>query len=233
MTDDEILNPVHGRRPLRPSLPLFGGLKIWEANAKIVEVMREGGALLKAEKYPHSYMHCWRHKTPIIYRATSAVVRRHGRPSRRRPDAARARAGRHRGDAVLPRPGARRGCTDDREPARLDAVAPAPVGRADGVLRAPRDRRAAPAHARSCSSRSRSGSNRAASKPGRTLDPRELLGDEAAQYVKNRDTLDVWFDSGSTHETVLRGSHAAECTSRPRCTSRARTSTAAGSTRRC
>ena len=50
-----------------------------------------------------------------------------------------------------------------------------------------------------------------------TLDPRELLGDEADQYEKNRDTLDVWFDSGSTHATVLggkdgafAGSHGAE-----------------------
>jgi isoleucyl-tRNA synthetase len=42
------------------------------------------------------------------------------------------------------------------------------------------------------------------------LDPRELLGDEADQYAKNRDTLDVWFDSGTTHQTVLRGSHRAE-----------------------
>jgi isoleucyl-tRNA synthetase len=41
-----------------------------------------------------------------------------------------------------------------------------------------------------------------------SLDARELLGDEADQYEKNRDTLDVWFDSGTTHQTVLRGSHA-------------------------
>jgi isoleucyl-tRNA synthetase len=40
------------------------------------------------------------------------------------------------------------------------------------------------------------------------LDPKELLGDDAEHYVKNRDTLDVWFDSGTTHQTVLRGSHA-------------------------
>ena len=43
-----------------------------------------------------------------------------------------------------------------------------------------------------------------------TLDPKELLGDEAASYEKGKDTLDVWFDSGSTHQTVLRGSHAAD-----------------------
>ena len=43
-----------------------------------------------------------------------------------------------------------------------------------------------------------------------SLDPKELLGDEADLYEKGKDTLDVWFDSGSTHQTVLRGSHAAE-----------------------
>jgi isoleucyl-tRNA synthetase len=36
------------------------------------------------------------------------------------------------------------------------------------------------------------------------LKPEELLGAEAADYEKSTDTLDVWFDSGSTHDTVLR-----------------------------
>jgi isoleucyl-tRNA synthetase len=40
------------------------------------------------------------------------------------------------------------------------------------------------------------------------LDPKELLGAEADMSIKNKDTLDVWFDSGTTHQTVLRGSHA-------------------------
>jgi isoleucyl-tRNA synthetase len=40
-----------------------------------------------------------------------------------------------------------------------------------------------------------------------TLDAQEMLGDEANMYEKNRDTLDVWFDSGTTHWHVLRGSH--------------------------
>jgi isoleucyl-tRNA synthetase len=66
------------------------------------------------------------------------------------------------------------------------------------------------------------------------LDAAELLGAEAGQYDKMRDTLDVWFDSGTTHRTVLRGSHAADRLSgRPTCTSKARTSTAAGSIPRC
>ena len=61
----------------------------------------------------------------------------------------------------------------------------------------------------------------------------ELLGAEAPHYEKSSDTLDVWFDSGTTHFTVLRGSHGKSRRIRPTCTSRAPTSTAAGSTRRC
>ncbi|NDP42160.1 MAG: isoleucine--tRNA ligase [Aromatoleum sp.] len=71
MKDDEILNPVGGDGRYAGSLPFFGGEKIWEANPQIVEKLRDVGAMLHSEKYAHSYMHCWRHKTPIIYRATT------------------------------------------------------------------------------------------------------------------------------------------------------------------
>jgi hypothetical protein len=67
------------------------------------------------------------------------------------------------------------------------------------------------------------------------LDAAELLGAEAGQYDKISDTLDVWFDSGTTHWHVLRGSHptATPAARAPTCTWKAPTSTAAGSTRRC
>jgi isoleucyl-tRNA synthetase len=71
LTDDQILNPVQGDGRYAETLPFFGGLNIWKANPLIVEKLREVGALLHAEKVTHSYMHCWRHKTPIIYRATT------------------------------------------------------------------------------------------------------------------------------------------------------------------
>ncbi len=71
MSDDDILNPVLGNGRYVESLALFGGLSIWEANPRIVEKLRDTGTLLHAEKFTHSYMHCWRHKTPIIYRATT------------------------------------------------------------------------------------------------------------------------------------------------------------------
>ncbi|MFP3615395.1 class I tRNA ligase family protein, partial [Paraburkholderia sp. SIMBA_050] len=69
--DSDFINPVMGDGRYIESLPLFGGLSIWDANPKIVDALNAAGSLLRSEKYTHSYMHCWRHKTPIIYRATS------------------------------------------------------------------------------------------------------------------------------------------------------------------
>jgi isoleucyl-tRNA synthetase len=71
MKDDDIINPVQGDGRYGGSLPFFGGEKIWEANPQIVAKLRDVGALFHATQYAHSYMHCWRHKTPIIYRATT------------------------------------------------------------------------------------------------------------------------------------------------------------------
>ncbi len=71
MKDEEMESPVQGDGSFAASLPFFGGLSIWDANPKIVAKLTDVGALLHAEKYQHSYMHCWRHKTPIIYRATT------------------------------------------------------------------------------------------------------------------------------------------------------------------
>jgi len=72
MKDDAILTPVLGDGRYAESLPLFGGMSIWDANAKIVKAIEQKGALLAVDwKHTHSYMHCWRHKTPVILRATT------------------------------------------------------------------------------------------------------------------------------------------------------------------
>ncbi len=64
-------NPVQGDGVFATSLPLFGGMHVWKANPAIVELLHERDVLLRHERYTHSYPHCWRHKTPIIYRATT------------------------------------------------------------------------------------------------------------------------------------------------------------------
>ncbi len=55
---------------LRNGLPEYNGLKVWDANAPIIELLRKRGALLHTEKLEHSYPHCWRCHNAIIFRAT-------------------------------------------------------------------------------------------------------------------------------------------------------------------
>src|SRR5439155_1734344 len=71
MRDEDILAPVMGDGRFVASLPLFGGMTIWEANPKIVQELRKRNVLFHHETYTHSYMHCWRHRTPVILRATT------------------------------------------------------------------------------------------------------------------------------------------------------------------
>jgi len=210
MTDDHILNPVQGDGVYADWLPLFGGQKIWDANPKIVDVIREHGALLHVEKFTHSYMHCWRHRTPIIYRATSQWFA---------------------GMDTTPRDGGR--TLRELALAGIEATAFYPswgkarlngmiANRPDWTLSRQRQwgtpmaffvhRQSGELHPRTLDLLEEVAKRveRGGIEAWQDLDPRELLGDEAEHYVKNRDTLDVWFDSGTTHETVLRGSHAAE-----------------------
>ena len=70
-TNDDILNPVQSNGVYAESCPSSAGLHIWKANPVIVDKLQEVGALFSHEKISHSYMHCWRHKTPLIYRATA------------------------------------------------------------------------------------------------------------------------------------------------------------------
>ena len=111
MKDDEILTPVMGDGKFAASLPLFGGLSIWEANPKIVKAIEEKGALFAVDwKHIHSYMHCWRHKTPVILRATTQWFAVMDKPVERRNAARRRRCAASRTRSSS-RPGARRGCT--------------------------------------------------------------------------------------------------------------------------
>ncbi|MBI3815405.1 MAG: isoleucine--tRNA ligase, partial [Nitrospinae bacterium] len=66
----DIYNPVDNEGRFVPELPYFGGMKVWEANKAINDMLKEDGYLLKEEKISHSYPHCWRCKNPVIFRAT-------------------------------------------------------------------------------------------------------------------------------------------------------------------
>ena len=206
MQDKDIINPVMGDGKYASTLPGFGGLSIWDANPKIVEALKSAGTLLKVEKNQHSYMHCWRHKTPVIYRATSQwfagmdVTPADGGKTLRETALAAIEAtafypswGRARLHAMIAN---RPDWTLSRQ--RQWGVPMAFfVHKETGALHPN-----TPALLEEVAKRVQVGGIEA----WQSLDPAELLGAEDAKiYEKNRDTLDVWFDSGTTHFTVLGG----------------------------
>ncbi len=71
MTVDSILNPVQGNGTYATDFPLFGGLHIWKAVPVILAALKNAGRLMATVPITHSYPHCWRHKTPVIYRAAA------------------------------------------------------------------------------------------------------------------------------------------------------------------
>ena len=208
MKDDEILTPVMGDGRFAASLPLFGGMSIWDANGKIVEELRKRGALLASESYVHSYMHCWRHKTPVILRATTQWFASMDKPVGGEPLRQTALRGIEQtqffpswGQARLHGMIANRPDWTLSRQRQWGVPMPFFLQRETGKLH-PRTQELLEQVAQ----RVQGGGIEA----WQSIRAEDLLGAQAAQYEKSRDTLDVWFDSGSTHFTVLRGSHRDE-----------------------
>jgi isoleucyl-tRNA synthetase len=212
MKDDQMLTPVQGDGHFAQSLPLFGGLMIWDANLEIVAELERRGMLFAREDHVHSYMHCWRHKTPVILRATvqwfAGMDAVPGWQGAKPAETLRATALRGvEATQFFPAWGQARlhGMIANRPDWTLSRQrqwgTPMPffVHKETGALHPD-----TLALIEAVAKRVEAGGIEA----WQTLDPRELLGDDATHYEKVKDTLDVWFDSGSTHQTVLRGSHA-------------------------
>lgn len=206
MTNDDIFSPVQSNGVYVTDLPFFGGQFIWKANPAIVAKLEEVGALLKHESINHSYMHCWRHKTPLIYRATAQWFVGMDLPVA--------------GGESLREQAIKAIEETDFVPAwgkqRLHNMI---AGRPDWCISRQRNwgvpipfflhKESGELHPRTLelieqvAQRVEQGGIDA----WFDMDASELLGDEAAQYDKISDTLDVWFDSGTTHWHVMRGSH--------------------------
>ncbi|HEX6295158.1 MAG TPA: isoleucine--tRNA ligase [Burkholderiales bacterium] len=209
MKDDAILTPVLGDGRYAEALPLFGGMSIWDANAKVVKAIEQKGALLAVDwKHTHSYMHCWRHKTPVILRATTqwfAAMDKKVGSETLRETALRG----VENTQFFPTWGQARlqGMIANRPDWTLSRQrqwgVPMPffLHKETGALH-PRT----PALLEEVAKRVEKGGIEAWQK----VTAEELLGEEAKHYEKTKDTLDVWFDSGSTHFTVMRGSHRAD-----------------------
>jgi isoleucyl-tRNA synthetase len=194
----EVFNPVGSNGVYLPETEFFAGQHVFKANETIVDLLREKGVLLHFEQYKHSYPHCWRHKTPIIFRATPQWFISMTQAGLLE-DANKAvegvewlpEWGRARIDSMLAtRPdwcisrqrtwGVPIALFIHRDTAELHPDTPALMEQV--ALRM-----------------EESGID-----AWFDLDPAELLGEDAVNYEKVTDTLDVWFDSGVTHACVLR-----------------------------
>jgi isoleucyl-tRNA synthetase len=188
----------------------LAGKSVWEANPLVLQELECRGRLLKTEKIQHSYPHCWRHKTPIIFRATTQWFI--GMENRRAEEAPTLRWIAERAvDETQFFPAWGR--------ARLEAMMKT---RPDWCVSRQRNwgvpipfflhKETGQPHPRTAALIEQVALRveEAGIEAWFSLDPAELLGAEANQYVKMKDTLDVWFDSGTTHWHVMRGSHAAD-----------------------
>src|SRR5690606_27347124 len=196
------MNPVDGRGVYLPSTPAANGAElagthIWKANDAIVEVLRASGALLAHSRIEHSYPHCWRHRTPVAFRATPQWFISMDKAGLRRDALAAIE-----GVEWFPGWGEARiaGMVADRPDWTISRQRTWGVPIALFV-----HRETGEPHPRS-SELMRAAADlveQGGIDAWFALDPAQLLGDEAAQYDKVTDILDVWFDSGVTHECVL------------------------------
>ena len=214
---DDILNPVQGHGRYVDELPVFGGLNIWKAAPLVIDALRDAGRLMATETITHSYPHCWRHKSPVIYRAAAQWFIR--------MDA---------GEGVF---------TKDKAPSTLRQLALNAIeetsfypengkarlrdmiaGRPDWCISRQRNwgvplpffihTESGELHPRTMELMDTAAAMVAAGgiEAWSKATPESLIGDDAPFYTKSRDILDVWFDSGTTHYTVLQRSHAEQST---------------------
>ncbi|HSC11948.1 MAG TPA: isoleucine--tRNA ligase, partial [Rhodanobacteraceae bacterium] len=192
------LNPLGPNGVYLPGTPIVGGQFIWKANEAIIDLLRERGVLLASEKITHSYPHCWRHRTPVVFRATPQWFIG--------METAGLRAGALKAihDDVTWYPG----WGEERIAGMIE-------GRPDWCISRQRTwgvpitlfahKLTSEPHPRSVELMEQVAQRveQGGADAWYALDPRDLLGDEAENYTKVTDILDVWFDSGVTHYCVL------------------------------
>ncbi len=218
-------NPVGDDGKFSANLPLVGGLFVWKANDVVIAALQASGHLLHMEKMLHSYPHCWRHKTPIIFRSTPQwFIGMDNVASDVNTDA----------ESLVQEKRSHSGKPEKDDGVSLRDLANKAVAQTEFFPAWGRARLEAMIRNRPdwCVSRQRSWGvpmpffvhketgqlhprtpelleqvaklvERDGIEAWFSLNSVDLLGAEAEHYRKLSDTLDVWFDSGVTHASVL------------------------------
>ncbi|MBS9437536.1 isoleucine--tRNA ligase [Photorhabdus noenieputensis] len=194
----EVANPVGPNGCYLPgTYPSLDGMFVFKANDVVLNILSENNALLHLEKLQHSYPCCWRHKTPIIFRATPQWFVSMDQNGLRKQSLQEIK-----GVQWIPGWGQ----------ARIEAMV---ENRPDWCISRQRTwgtpmslfvhKETEELHPRTIELMEEVAKRVEVDgiQAWWDLEPAELLGDDAANYVKIFDTLDVWFDSGSTHATVV------------------------------
>ncbi len=198
----DTLNYVEPRGVYRADTPVadalqLAGVHLWKANDALVDVLRTRGVLLAHHKIEHSYPHCWRHKTPVIFRATPQWF-----ISMEQAGLRKAAMDSIRQVRWVPAWGEERiaGMVGDRPDWCISRQRTWGVPIALFVHKATQE-----PHPRSVELLEQVAKwvEQGRIDAWYALDPAELLGDEAKDYERVNDVLDVWFDSGVTHFTVV------------------------------
>ena len=193
----EVANPVGANGVFVEGTQYFEGMHVFKANDHVISVLKDNHNLLHHHAYEHSYPHCWRHKTPIIFRATPQWF------------------------VSMDNNGLREKSLQQIEQTRWipewgeSRIEQMVAGRPDWCISRQRtwgvpitlfvhkDNGELHPSSSALIERVASEVEKSGIQAWFDLDPASLIGDDAENYVKVVDTLDVWFDSGSTHACVV------------------------------